>query len=601
MKKIALLPVIFLCVSLICSSQVPHAFKYQAVIRDTTGVVISNQLVSLRISLLRGDINGEVSYSEIHDVITNTLGLVNLEIGRGLVVAGEFAQISWGEDNYFIQLEIDMQGAMNYQLLGTSQLLAVPYALYAEKSGSGSDTIKSQWKESGEGIYYDEGNVGINQADPQYSLDMSGMLNVNGDGRVSNTFQVGLNNFNVTSDGKVGIGTSLPFSNLQIEGTSVYTSNRRFLQIRNNATDGHSAVILWMNAGTGNSSTFLAHHAASYSLYDGKYSETSQLWNDGRGLFFRTRPESKFIFETYDGGQYSIPVEIMRITGDGKIGIGTENPEVPLQIEGRSYNEDGRNFLFLKNNSTDGFSCVYVKLKSGDGNSSTDLTHHSDSYSIFGGKYAGTSALWNSGNGLILRTNPEGRISFETTDRDGRSFSELMRITGDGKIGLGTENPEAVVQVEGESVGQSGRNFLWLKNNSTDNFSTVWLQLSSGDDSRTTLQHRGDYYTLYGDEWRQTALLWNEGKGLIFRTSLPGKIYFEFYDGQTIHETARFTSDGRLGIGTKDPQRTLHINDVMRLEPRSTPPENPAEGDIYMDSSDHRLKVFDGTTWQSCW
>jgi len=491
MKKIALLPVIFLCVSLICSSQVPHAFKYQAVIRDTTGVVISNQLVSLRISILKGDINGDVSYSEIHDVKTNDLGLVNLEIGRGLIVQGDFDQILWGEDNYFIQLEIDMEGAMNYQLLGSSQLLAVPYALYAEKSGSdsGSDTVISQWKESGEGIYYDEGNVGINQADPQYSLDMNGVLNVNGDGRVSNTFQVGLNNFNVTSDGKVGIGTSLPVSNLQIEGTSVYTSNRRFLQIRNNATDGHSAVVLWMNAGTGNSSTSLSHHAASYSLYDGKYSETSQLWNDGRGLFFRTRPESKFIFETYDGSQYSDPVEIMRITGDGKIGLGTENPEVPLQIEGRSYNEDGRNFLFLKNNSTDDFSCVGLKLKSGDGNSSTDLTHLSDTYSIFGNKYAATSVLWNSGKGLILRTNPEGRISFETTDRDGRSFTELMRMTG----------------------------------------------------------------------------------------------------------------DGNFGIGTIDPQRKLHVNGLIRLEPLPSPPDDPTEGDIYMDSVDHRLKVFDGTTWQVCW
>lgn len=489
MRKILLLPVFFLCVSLICSGQVPQAFKYQAVIRDTTGTVISNQLVSLKISILKGDINGEITYSEIHDVHTNGLGLVNLEIGRGLVVQGEFSQIPWEGDNYFIRLEIDMEGAMNYQMLGTSQLLAVPYALYAEKSGSGSDTVVSQWKDSDEGIYYDEGNVGINQPDPQYSLDMNGVMNVQGDGKISNSFQVGVDKFNVTPEGNVGIGTSMPVSNLQIEGTSVYTGNRRFLQIRNNSTDSHSAVVLWMNAGTGNSSTFLSHHAASYNLYGGKYAETSQLWNDGQGLFFRTRPESKFIFETYDGGQYSDPVEIMRLTGDGKIGLGTENPEAPLHIEGTSSGSEGRTFLLLKNNSTDEISNVNLVLMSGTGSSHFSLHHLSDSYSLYGYKYASTSLLWNIGNGLVLRTNKEGRISFETSEPDGGSNTELMRMTGDGKF----------------------------------------------------------------------------------------------------------------GIGTIDPQRTLHVNDVMRLEPRSTPPENPAEGDIYMDSTDHHLKVFDGESWQSCW
>jgi hypothetical protein len=60
-------------------------------------------------------------------------------------------------------------------------------------------------------------------------------------------------------------------------------------------------------------------------------------------------------------------------------------------------------------------------------------------------------------------------------------------------------------------------------------------------------------------------------------------------------------STGNVGIGTTSPARKLHISDVMRLEPRATAPVSPAEGDIYMDSSDHKLKVYDGTTWQACW
>ena len=59
--------------------------------------------------------------------------------------------------------------------------------------------------------------------------------------------------------------------------------------------------------------------------------------------------------------------------------------------------------------------------------------------------------------------------------------------------------------------------------------------------------------------------------------------------------------NGRVGINTTKPARNLHINDVMRLQPRATAPSDPAEGDIYMDSIDHKLKVYDGTTWQACW
>jgi hypothetical protein len=166
MRKIILLPVIFFFAFLVCNGQTPQAFKYQAAIRDEAGMVIANQLVSLKISILKGETNGEIVYSETHDVTTNALGLVNLEIGRGLVVQGVFSQISWGEDEYFIQLEIDMEGGANYQLLGVSQLLSVPYALYAEHSGFITDTTYLPWKESADGIYYDEGNVGINNSTP---------------------------------------------------------------------------------------------------------------------------------------------------------------------------------------------------------------------------------------------------------------------------------------------------------------------------------------------------------------------------------------------------------------------------------------------------
>lgn len=61
------------------------------------------------------------------------------------------------------------------------------------------------------------------------------------------------------------------------------------------------------------------------------------------------------------------------------------------------------------------------------------------------------------------------------------------------------------------------------------------------------------------------------------------------------------TSINRIGVNTTNPQRNLHVKDVIRLEPRNFPPSNPAEGDLYYDAILHKLRVYDGTAWQNCW
>ena len=120
----------------IINAQAPQAFNYQAVVRDASGQIITGQNVGVQISLLQGNASGEAIYTETHATATNAFGQINLAIGNGTVVTGQFDTIAWAADNYFVQLAVDITGGANYEVVGASQLLSVPYALHAEE-GSG--------------------------------------------------------------------------------------------------------------------------------------------------------------------------------------------------------------------------------------------------------------------------------------------------------------------------------------------------------------------------------------------------------------------------------------------------------------------------------
>lgn len=124
-------------------AQAPQKMSYQAVIRDASSMLVANQLIGMQISILQGTAAGTAVYIEIQTPTSNANGLVSLEIGAGSVVSGTFATIDWANDSYFIKTETDPTGGTNYTIIGTSQLLSVPYALFATSSGN------SGWSLSG--------------------------------------------------------------------------------------------------------------------------------------------------------------------------------------------------------------------------------------------------------------------------------------------------------------------------------------------------------------------------------------------------------------------------------------------------------------------
>lgn len=114
------------------------AFKYQAVARDSMGNTIANQLIGIQISIILNDENDPPIYTEMHQPQSNNYGIINLNVGDGIPTLGDFSTINWSQ-KAFIQVEMDITGGTNYTISSLSEILSVPRALYAERSGSSNE------------------------------------------------------------------------------------------------------------------------------------------------------------------------------------------------------------------------------------------------------------------------------------------------------------------------------------------------------------------------------------------------------------------------------------------------------------------------------
>jgi hypothetical protein len=222
MKRIILAFIVSLLGVGIINAQSPDMFNYQAVARDDQGNVLSNQDVGIKISILQGSANGTVVYEEEHSKTTNDQGLVNLMIGNGSVLSGTFSNIDWSSGPYFIEVGLDETGGTSYSTMGTSQLLSVPYAKYAESSAntfSGDYQDLTNKPDLSDTASYDD--YWMNQGDTVYTMD-----------------------------NKIGIGTDSLSGNLTIQGDRQgidfsIRDNYSFLQL--NASQGNAGVWLSYN------------------------------------------------------------------------------------------------------------------------------------------------------------------------------------------------------------------------------------------------------------------------------------------------------------------------------------------------------------------
>ncbi|MFT4982285.1 MAG: hypothetical protein ACI9UR_002155 [Bacteroidia bacterium] len=134
----------FVAIALLCPflgyAQAPEMFNYQGVARNADGKVLSNQEISLRIGILSAVNMDRAVYAEEHATKTNNLGLFSIQIGNGEALEGEMIKVDWESSAHYVAIQLDADNSGNFLEMGTSQLLSVPYALYAKRSGTEQNT-----------------------------------------------------------------------------------------------------------------------------------------------------------------------------------------------------------------------------------------------------------------------------------------------------------------------------------------------------------------------------------------------------------------------------------------------------------------------------
>lgn len=134
MKKSLLLNTLMVLLTTAIFAQAPQKICYQAAAKDAMGADMISQQISIRASVVKGSPNGLPEWQETHTVVTDGFGLFTIDIGAGTYINGNqtnFANIEWGDGTFWLRIEMDAAGGQNYVLMGTSQMLSVPYSLYA--------------------------------------------------------------------------------------------------------------------------------------------------------------------------------------------------------------------------------------------------------------------------------------------------------------------------------------------------------------------------------------------------------------------------------------------------------------------------------------
>lgn len=428
--KSTILALIGLCSTLSINAQTPEKYNYQAVARDASGNLMSNTQVGLRITIRQANTTGPIVYQETHLLTTNQFGLFNLQVGGGTVVSGAFNSISWGDNAYYQQVELDPNGTtggLSYTNMGTNQLVSVPYALYAKEAGAVTGGGSGQWLLNGNNISNtNSGTVSVGTATPaqQSSLYVTGPTEaIWADAEGGYTAIVGSGtNGSVGVSGSSDTGIGVDAGSGTGSGLNAYSSSGTGVNTVTNGGIGlHSNNFM-----SGNETWLSTNNAAIYSkgrldFGNSNLSSTSHFYyGPNQDIYLRSGTPGSFITlnDTHNGNIYLA-------NGGGIVGInnGTYPASGTLTVRGNGSASSTAEFYPVLGDYNAAFnapSAFNFRLNDGTG--------HYYSTFIRGGQIGSRVYLNDVHNG------------------------DVIAATGGGKVGIGTNYPDTKLHVDGQTT-----------------------------------------------------------------------------------------------------------------------------------------------------
>lgn len=490
---------ILIMVAASLKAQSPQSINYQTVVRDASGVLVANQNISLQLSLLQGSATGTAVYTETHKTMTNDFGLATLQIGRGLVSTGTFSAINWANGPYYMQISLDITGGTNYVVMGTAELVSVPYALYAETAGNANDA----------------------DADPSNEIQL---LSISGD-----TIFLSGGGYVVLPQDTVSGGTNLVAGNNISISNDTISATTSFVEVDGDTTN----ELQWLAVDT-DSLYINMGNAVPLSAFPGPASSDTM----------------------------AIIANANRTTW---IGVGLPNPnynDIVFTSNGNQYFAMRDHIFSIENTGNSVF------IGSGAG-FKDDLVNN---FNVCVGRFAGHDNISGTANVSI------GSSALRYGDSYNRSVavgSSAMRAnSGNDNTAVGYE--ALLYHQTGNHNVALGSSSMYKNDGGAENIAIGPLALYSDSvgSGNVAIGFKAGYYAQGSNK------LYIENSNA---DSTAALIYGEF-DNNLLRVNG-----------------TVHINDVMRLEPRNAAPLNPTAGEMYFDATTNKLRVYDGTTWQDCW
>lgn len=613
------------------SAQAPEGFSYQAVIRDVEGQPLTNQVISVRLTLQNAE--GTIDYyAEVHSITTSPHGVISLTVGSGTNVMGNLSNIQWEIGGFNLKVEVDPAGGESFNLLGSSPLLAVPYALYA-LSGN-------------EGPQGPQGDAG-----PQ---GPEGPLVAGTDGqtlRHDGTTWVASSNIH-NADANVGIGTITPTEKLEVAG-NIKAQGRligQAVEVNQPQPEEEPIFVVRNSAGK---IVFAVYEGGVRAYVDDTGKQTRGGFAVG-GLSDQTKEQEGVHYFSLapDSVRFNIKIPTVKQTRGG-FAVGG--------LSDQTKESESQDLLFIAPDSAriyvDSHNSKQTRGGFAVGGLSDQTKSKSDNFlfltplNSFIGQEAGKSSTIGQNNAFLGY-----QAGYTNTIGDNNTFignqSGFSNIDGDNNVFIGTASGKR---------NTSGFRNIFIGTGSGENNTSGFQNITIGDQAGFNLEmgnrniyigtsageanmngygnviignYAGNSSTSHRNVYigRASGLLNTTGVGNVFLGESSGVNNKEGSSNVFIGRGAganNFEGSGNVFIGkdaglneqgsnrlyisnssTSEPliygdfenglvdvNGSLKLSNLLQLTPITTYPGDPEEGDVFYDQTSHSLKYFNGTKW----